>query len=382
MNKQLVAVLVTLWAAVTSLAGAQFSSGSDGSDGALIFPASPTSVTFDPTSYDPPLDPDGDGVYHFTEIVIPAGVSVRVRADKVGWQPIYWLSQGDVVIAGTLNLNGENARSRDLGGPPMPGPGGFFGGTPEGSGGYGPGTNTSDGQHPSNEYLNPLTGGSGGRGGTYSRYWGGSGGGAILIASSTSVQVSGGISARGGNAQSSTCSSNIARAGAGGSVHILAPMFSGSGQVDVSIGSNYCSGGNHGWLRVESTNNTFPPSGYAGEILQRRIVPLIPEPLVLDIPARPSVRLVSVDGEVLPESPLGSFTIPDAAINSGEAVEFVIEAKNVPLGSVPRVYLFNTSTATTSFTTSELVGTFDSSVSVGSYAIPRGYALGWVWVDW
>ena len=53
----------------------RFDSGSDGSDGALIFeaPETETTIDFDPTAFDPPLDPDGDNVYHFTTIYIPSG---------------------------------------------------------------------------------------------------------------------------------------------------------------------------------------------------------------------------------------------------------------------------------------------------------------------
>lgn len=33
------------------------------------------------------------GVYHFTTITVPANVSVKLRADKVGWTPIYRLAR-------------------------------------------------------------------------------------------------------------------------------------------------------------------------------------------------------------------------------------------------------------------------------------------------
>jgi hypothetical protein len=55
-----------------------FDSGSTGADGALTFavPAGST-VTFDPTTFDPPLDPDGDNVFHFTtECFTTSGVEI------------------------------------------------------------------------------------------------------------------------------------------------------------------------------------------------------------------------------------------------------------------------------------------------------------------
>lgn len=47
-----------------------FSSGSNGSDGALNFPDAKEGdvILFDPKAFSPPLDSDGDNVYHFTTI--------------------------------------------------------------------------------------------------------------------------------------------------------------------------------------------------------------------------------------------------------------------------------------------------------------------------
>jgi len=92
-------------------AGAQtFNSGSNGSDGALDLSAVPAGATvdFDPGSFNPPLDPDRDNVYHFTTIQIPAGVTVRLSADRLGGAPVVWLASGAVQIAGTLDLAGRN----------------------------------------------------------------------------------------------------------------------------------------------------------------------------------------------------------------------------------------------------------------------------------
>ena len=110
-----------------------FDSGSTGADGALDFSGLPagTVVDFDPASYNPPLDPDGDSVYHFTTITIPQGVTVRLRSDKAGAAPIHWLASGAVSIGGVLDLSGEAGHPKD----PVatrtmaaPGPGGFPGG--------------------------------------------------------------------------------------------------------------------------------------------------------------------------------------------------------------------------------------------------------------
>src|SRR5688572_1021476 len=86
-----------------------FTSGSTGADGALDFSGTPpgTVIDFDPTTFTPALDADGDSVYHFTTITIPADVTVRLRATKAGAAPLHWLATGAVVIDGTLDLNGD-----------------------------------------------------------------------------------------------------------------------------------------------------------------------------------------------------------------------------------------------------------------------------------
>jgi hypothetical protein len=90
-----------------------FNSGSTGADGALDFSGTPpgTVIEFDPTAFNPALDADGDSIYHFTTITIPANVTVRLRATKAGVAPIHWLATGAVVIDGGLDLNGGDGHS-------------------------------------------------------------------------------------------------------------------------------------------------------------------------------------------------------------------------------------------------------------------------------
>ncbi len=363
------ALVATLFAAGT--AAAQFSSGSDGSDGALSFPpsATPVTVIFDPASYNPPKDPDGDGVYHFTTINIPQNVTVRVQADKVGWQPIYWLATGNVTIAGTLDLNGEDNKAPAQGWT-IPGPGGFPGGPPPGNPGFGPGNNANGGQHPGNPFLSPLTGGSGGRGG--SGTWGGAGGGALLLASNTSIQVNGIIRARGGNGSSGTGSP---AGGAGGALHLLSPNFSGTGSLQLQDG---LSGGGDGWLRVEATTNTYTGT-YGGNADRRRIVTLIPEPLVLFRPMSDfyQARMVRIGGIELPNPTTNSFTVPDVVIDTDEPVTFEIEAENIPLGTTFQIVLFNETTYHKHHQTSGLQGTLASSTATADIVVEHGYSTGY-----
>ncbi|MBI1928047.1 hypothetical protein HYR99_27865 [Candidatus Poribacteria bacterium] len=218
---------------------AQFNSGSTGADGVLdLSGAQPGTIIFDPRTFTPPLDPDGDNIYHFTTITIPSGVTVRLGADVLGAAPLVWLASGAVQIAGTLDLKGQDGHigtSPHI--PSIAGVGGFGGGvgatsiTPSrpgngpgggtgsaatnvGGGGGGHavagGNNTSNiggGPAYGNDFLLPLLGGSGGGGGPSNQTTaggGGAGGGALLIASSTLISVTGAINAKGGNDGTST----------------------------------------------------------------------------------------------------------------------------------------------------------------------------------
>ena len=206
-----------------------FMSGSTGSDGALDFSSTPsgTTVTFDPTSYNPPLNPSGNNIFNFTYINIPSGVSVRLSGRNLTG-PIYWLASGNVTINGSLDLSGENGAgptnvptNRTIA---YPGAGGYAGGLGGMSGGAAPtsgqgpaggaaGTVGGNGGFSGNSFLVPLVGGSGGGGSLnyasfnnttgiapagYFGTGGGAGGGAILIASSTSIACTGSIDAYGG----------------------------------------------------------------------------------------------------------------------------------------------------------------------------------------
>src|SRR5262249_12825283 len=153
-----------------------------------------------PTAFNPPLDQDGDNVYHFTTITIPPGVTVRLSADVLGATPVVWLASGAVQIAGTLDLRGQSGHQGNTPAiPAVAGAGGYGGGTGrrsnaaaqsgngpgggqamvgsvgggagyavQGSGGVGIG-----GAAYGNDFLLPLMGGSGGAGGAMDDFSGG-----------------------------------------------------------------------------------------------------------------------------------------------------------------------------------------------------------------
>src|SRR5713101_5889165 len=106
-----------------------FDSGSNGSDGALNL-TTPGTIEFDPTSFNPPLDPDDDNIYHFTTITIASGVTVRLTAKHLNG-PVFWLASGAVQIDGTIDLSGEQGHPATTvladRKPSIPGAGGYPG---------------------------------------------------------------------------------------------------------------------------------------------------------------------------------------------------------------------------------------------------------------
>lgn len=118
-----------------------YNSGSTGADGAFN-PVVDTEVVLPP-----------DGIFNYTTINIPAGVTITFKKNQVN-TPVTWLTTGDVTIDGKVILSGTN--SADIGAagdgaigddglPGLAGPGGFNGGvgggsnSQLGSAGFGPG---------------------------------------------------------------------------------------------------------------------------------------------------------------------------------------------------------------------------------------------------
>ena len=189
------AALATISLVISMPAWAQtFSSGSTGADGALDLTNGSQTVQVPPS-----------GIFNYTTVNVPAGQTLSFTNNLTN-TPVIMLAQGNVTIAGTINLSSPTGSS-------TPGPGAFYGGGP-GTPGWGPGGGAA--QPDGGQWMGPLTlfpniGGSGGAGGYYNAgpeygcntyaVGGGGGGGAITIASSTSIT----ISASGAVQASGTC---------------------------------------------------------------------------------------------------------------------------------------------------------------------------------
>lgn len=204
-------------------------------------------------------------VFKYSRVQVDAGATVTFK-NHPGRAPVVWLVDGDVEITGVVSLNGGDGVN-----PPNlaePGPGGFRGGSGYYSGGFdsGPGfgvgggnrsgaggsygTQSGGGQNQppyGNPSLVPLIGGSGGAAheGGYGT-GAGAGGGAILIAASGEVVVTGLLAADGGHQQGFP-----AGAGRDGAIRIVANTLGGTGTLKALGSGGHQGPGGLGRIRLE-----------------------------------------------------------------------------------------------------------------------------------
>ena len=400
-----VAALPLALALSTPALAQAYSSGSDGSDGALTFPPNAGVIEFDPTTFTPPLDADGDQVFHFTSITIPAGTTVRLTTRRLReGLPVYWLSSGDVTIAGVLDLNGENGH--DFNAPFSPsfaGAGGWSGGVGGvtgrlGTRGNGPGGGKiANGDHGGgaghltvggggglggdtygNDLLIPLWGGSGGGGGcvggNFNPSGGGAGGGAIVIASSSRVLLSGTITARGGtNGSSPNC---YGGGGSGGAVRLVAPIVEGAGSIDVSGGASNYSGA-PGRVRIEAFKLPSTPTTTPGQSFTRGA------PRAALPPAgAPVIKVLRVGGVDVSMTPSGSFAVPDVVIAAPGPVTLELETRGIPAGTVLQLAFQPEAGAQFSASSSAVVVNAGVGTATASAAFPSGFTRLFVSATW
>jgi hypothetical protein len=395
--------LIAMVAMCASLHAQTFSSGSNGSDGALNL-TTPGTYLFDPndvTTFGRVLNPAGDGIYNFTTINIASGVTLKIPASKVNL-PIFWLASGAVTIAGTIDLSGQGNmpftntldQRRVLS---IPGAGGYAGGAGGGGStaaqaGQGPGGGAAAstqsasraGTFSGNRFLVPLVGGAGGGGGFQgcggSPYApaGGAGGGAIAIISSVSINFSDGTVLANGGDGTGNCGFNSSGGGGGGAIRLVAPLVGGRGTLQVAGGN----GVNQGQVRVEAFQQqfSFSVAPSAGQLS-------VGSPFNTFVPTS-SVRVVSVNGVALPSNPIGSFTLPDVTISQTQPVTLNIQATNVPLGTIVNLEVFSENPNDNSVVdqvvaSTPLAGqTAALSTATASVTFPSGFSRCWVRATW
>jgi hypothetical protein len=362
-----------------------FSSGSTGADGA-----------FAPTA-DVRLAVPTDGVFHFTTIAIPAGVTVSFTTPAGLHQPaISLLATGNVIINGRLDLDGVDGGAGGFGtqlfsNAGAAGPGGFEGGagsnrliSPFGAAGLGPGggapggatlpghaghltpgPGAEGGRAYGDERLVPLIGGSGGGGGAaqflgVTGSGGGGGGGAVVIATSGSLTLNGNITARGGRGGPDLTGAPAGGSGSGGAVRLAATTLHGTGSIDVHGGP----GASAGRIRVEAFTNTATLSGAPGGLTVGT-----PDAISLDMVR---LRIATVAGVAAPAGPRGSYAAPDVILpaDADSPVTITLEASQIPPGTTILVTATPLSGTAISTISTPLTGTAAAATATATLPIP------------
>lgn len=172
----------------------------------------------------------------------------------------------------------------------------------------------------------PLIGGSGGSAGDYQ--WnrsGGAGGGAILIASTTSIEVNGSVSANGGGGGWSA-------SGSGGAIRLIADTVQGSGSLRAIEGVDGVVGG-AGRIRIEADSNTLADLAPSPSIDQPgATAELWPDATYPTVRAT-HFELVGVGPVTIPDDPLARLNYPlaDRSFETDDPVTLYIETTNVPV---------------------------------------------------
>lgn len=370
----------------TTTTAQTFNSGSTGADGAFA----PTESVR--------LDVPANGVFNFTTITIPAGVTVSFLT-RVGLRqpPVSFLATGNVTINGRIELSGTpggsgGSATQLFSNAGVAGPGGFDGGAGSnglagntGGGGLGPGgggpggaflpahaghltagSGAGGGRAYGDPRLVPLIGGSGGGGGGLPFFGvtatgGGGGGGAILIASSGTIAMNGVIAATGGVGGSGGFGGPQGGAGSGGAVRLVATAITGTGRIDVLGGP----GASAGRIRLEAFTNTATLTGVATGALTLGA----PDAVALDLIG---LRIAAVAGVPAPLNPSGSFGAPDVILPAGTAspVTIALEARQIPLGTTVTVTATPLSGSPVSAVSTPLVGTPAAATATATLAVP------------
>ena len=275
-------------------------------------------------------------VFKYSSVNIPEGVTVTFK-NHPSFAPVVWLVGGDVVINGTVDVGAKVAHQ------PEPGPGGFHGGLPAGTqlldgigigpgakghrshGGYSTAGASGDDRVYGNSQILPLIGGSGGSGS--GSLIGMGGGGAILIAGTSQINISGSILAN---------SERHHFEGSGGAIRLICDQLNGTGQLQALSLEH----GGQGRIRLEA--NTFTNSLNVNPFT--KVVQPDNPVLIWPRDTAPTARIVSIGGQTAPIDPryINAYDTadPDVKLNTPDPVDVVIETTNAePTGTTVQLFL-------------------------------------------
>ena len=333
-------VIVCFLLLTISVNAQTFSSGSTGADGAL-----------DLSTMNCPLNicqiqlPES-GILNFTTANIPQDKQLRFRSNSRN-TPVTMLAQGPITIAGAVDVSSVYLFASGACGGTFDrlGPGGFRGGVPSGFGPGGGTINQQNGRWVGPLSLVPLVGGSGG--------WNvGDGGGAIVIASSSSITVTGSI-----NANGSTFSSCPGPSGSGGAIRLVANSITVPGILSACGFSNNC-----GVIRIEAPDGQ---RNFTGNATPAVVLSTI-NPIVL-LSAPPLLTISSIGGFSVPSYAGSRFDTVDLLLPNqlSDPISIVVTANNIPVGTQVEVRPVRNSSSA-GFSPGTLAGTFQNSTATAT----------------
>lgn len=377
----------------------EVNSGSDGSDGAF-YPTTNTVIN---------MTDHPDGVYHYTEVIVPAGVTVSFLPNANN-TPVIWLVQTRCVIRGTVSVSASNLSYGASSSTGLPGgPGGYAGGNSGAlaSQGRGPGGGQSNenggnasfgtvgeryssinrpqgeaGMPYGNCFILPQLGGSGGGGATVGK-GGGGGGGSILIAASEEIEVTGGISATGADGSPGyVCydtPTGIYRSGgggSGGSIRLVTTRLSGNGTITVAGGrTRYYSDfiktlstAGAGRIRLDYLESLFSGT-VVGPLTQGF------QPIILPVDGQGiQLAIMSIAGVAVPDAPSGALVRPDIIVSAQQQnpIPVVVACTGIPLNTEISIVVHPAIGSDVQGVGFNTAGTLASSTATVSLNLPRG----------
>jgi hypothetical protein len=88
----------------------------------------------------------------------------------------------------------------------------------------------------------------------------------------------------------------------------------------------------------------------------------------------PTLRLLSIDGAAVPFTPTGTYTVPDVTLNKGDSCNVVIDALNIPVGTVVRLTMSSEDDGVVFVNAPPLAGTLEHSAATARLKFPTGYS--------
>jgi hypothetical protein len=353
-SKMKLAALAISLAACAPQLFAQLNIPSDGSDGALVISSDTVidlsqAVTGNWTNNNSANA--GQGIYDpnkwavvfkYSSVVIANGATLTF-SNHPTHAPVVWLVSGDVTVNGAISLDGRYS-ILNYTNTAEPGPGGFRGGNIVMSG-FGPGGGYDSGNYAfgyystthayGNQQIVPLIGGSGAGAGYFGSYSAG-GGGAILIASSGTININGSVHANAGVVYYNP--PTAVYYAAGGAIRLIAGQISGNGSIAVS-------GYDPGRFRLEATNIGYFNISIPGNGTPQDVV-VSPFPLTIwpatNAPTVQVTTISNVDANLTapvdPKAALGAGG-DDLAIATKTAVMIGLQTFNFPTNGTVNVYI-------------------------------------------